>query len=327
MVFYPCVPAPKVITLGLQNPMTYQAGDYKIEVCREFARLCEQHTGGRLVLKHYYCGDVYPSYRDMTVALMAQEAEVLYVGDSVPEGLGVREAVIPRTPYFGVDWDTRVKNHKLIYSDPEAGGKIKSLLRDKGAVHLISTPCAPVVFVINTKAETEKALGKVKVRTPNVSVYVKVAKAAFLSPTPLAYSEAPMALKTGVVDGLLTDSQSLVTARFWELGADHFISNLTPFGAFYAFYVSTTVWDEKLPTDIREIVENKVMPEIYAWAVDRNRKDLAEGLEIIKENMVIYEIPPSVLKTIKERAATTIHPDFEAINPEIFAAMKRICGF
>ena len=183
-----------------------------------------------------------------------------------------------------------------------------------------------LILFIDRKAETMEELAKIKIRTPEMESWMLIGEATGCTVVPLPWAEVPMSLKTGVVGGVLTDKGSILQEKLYEMGADHFPSNMSPAGSWYSVYGSAKSW-EKLPDDLKEIWIKRIIPHFNTFADEGNRAYLAQLDKILADNMVVYELPPETIEVIKSNIARLAHPNFEAINPEVFAAVKKIFGF
>jgi len=317
---------PETIKWTFHQAVLYKEGEYKSDCAIELARLAEKYTDGRLILERFYRGDIYSTYRDAAVAVAAGEADLCFVPNTVYGPLGIPEIEITNVPYFGVDFATRLKHQRLMFEDPASGGVISKKFRENGVMWFDVTPISVVVLFIDRKAETMEELAKVKIRTPEMESWMLIGEATGCTVVPLPWAEVPMSLKTGVVGGVLTDKGSILQEKLYEMGADHFPSNMSPAGSWYSVYGSAKSW-EKLPDDLKEIWIKRIIPHFNTFADEGNRAYLAQLDKILADNMVVYELPPETIEVIKSNIARLAHPNFEAINPEVFAACKKIFGF
>jgi len=318
--------APEAIELNYQIALAYHPGDYNTDVVLKLAELCESYTGGRLKLKLYYPGDIYPTYTDMAVAVEAGEADLTFVSSIVLETLGVPEVAISAVPYPGADMQTRINHQRQWWTQEPSGPKIQKLVEAQGVKWLDIVLNGPTVIVLNTEAMTKEEWSKLKLRSPNMDIYLLMSESTGAHAVPLAYSEVPMALKTGVVDGLLTGQVSYEADRLWEDGADCFPINLVFMATCYSNFINLESW-QKLPPDIQQIITEKIMPELDTWADKRNAQAIADGLKVIEENAVVYELSSSRLAEIREALVQTLHPKYQELDPELYNAFKEIAGF
>jgi len=322
-----CTPKePEAVTLGLQVSMSYTPGEFITEYGLRLIETCAKYADGKLILKPYYTGDVYPTYADQCTAVMSGEADWTFAPTASYGALGIPEQQIPTSlPYTG-DYNTKLSHQEQFWSSP-AGTKLKGLLRDKGVVMLDIALAGPQGVFLNRKAETLEELGKVKVRVPGREADVLTAEAIGLNPVPLPYSEFAMAMKTGVVDGVVTTMTLGATERFWELGVTHFLSNVSPQTLTYSNFVSTKAWDEKLPEDTKKIILERIIPETDAWAYGFMSTYVEQNLKILHERMVCYELSPSLLKTVNDNFVAIVHPMIAELDPEMYASFREIAGF
>ena len=319
-------PSTEVVEWSLHQNTPYHPGLYTTDVNAKFAELCESHTNGRLKVNIYFPGDIYPSYHDMAVAVAAGEADLTYCPQTTYESLGVPEVAICSVPYAGSTYEEMVEHQTQWYSQGASGEKIQKLLEAKGVKFLGISPMAPVIFLANTKAVTEEDWSKLRLRAPSMDIYVLMVEAIGANAVPLPYSEVVMALKTGVIDGYLTDQVAYASDRMWEPGADHFPTNLIFMASAYCLFGSQKSWDN-LPSDIKQIMTDKIIPEWHAYALVRNAEEIDATWEAMEGKETLYELPASRLAECNANLVETLHPKYQELDPELYAALKAIAGF
>jgi TRAP-type C4-dicarboxylate transport system substrate-binding protein len=319
--------APKVIEWNFHNGLPYHPGTLKTDHGLKFAELCKKYLDGRLIVKQYYPGDVYPSYNAMAIGVASGEADSTFAPLTSYDSLGIPASSIPSVPYAGADYEARLKHQKEFwFSNPVSAPKLQKLFRDKGVKILNVLPIAPIVIMTKTKAVTEQEWKKLRLRAPNMDIYLRTVEATSARGVPLPYSEVKMAMKTGVVDGYLTDLDAYVTDRMWEVGANHYPVNLEFMGTFYCDFVSVKFWD-KLPADIQKIMVEKVLPELDAWMWEAYTSQLKKTMKLVRENATVYDLPSSRLLEIQNKLVSNLHSRYKNIDPELYNIFAKICGF
>ena len=122
-----------------------------------------------------------------------------------------------------------------------------------------------------TKLEDLKGL---KIRTPELRVWVDFWKKLGANPTPLPYAEQYSALSTGVIDGLEADYFSILGFKWYEQA-----KNLTLTGHWFlpkAIRVNGA-WLARLPPDLQKLVRDSAK-EVFAEQRTINRAKAAEAL-------------------------------------------------
>ena len=320
-------PAPSpanVVTLVLSIAEGYVGQKELIytEAASRFAELIDERSNGRIKIKLYGSGELYPDKIGMAAACMAGELGMWY-GDIAPaiSNQGVPESdIVFRFPYVGYDVRTKVGHVMKFLKEPE-GAKFLKLMKDKGLVLLDVTPFCPTGLGLETKAMSEADFSKLKVRVTGGVAEIAV-KCLGATPVPMAWGEVSMGLKTGVVDGLFSDIMSYNDAALWSVGATYWVKNFAPWISMCGLMVSTKVW-EKLPADVRDIIE-AVNREFDPWTDERSYALIKAVEEKAGKNATIYELPADFVKSVQGKLEATAYASFEKIDPEIFAGMKRV---
>lgn len=108
----------------------------------------------------------------------------------------------------------------------------------------------------------------VKIRVPDAKTYIEAFKAMGATPTPVAFNEAYLAIKQGLVDGAENHVESLYNMKWYEVA-----KNLTLTGHSYdvtGFSVNDDWW-QSLPTEYQELFV-EVDAEVNDWFVEELAK-------------------------------------------------------
>ena len=103
----------------------------------------------------------------------------------------------------------------------------------------------------------------VKIRVPDAKLYIEAFKAMGATPTPVAFNEAYLAIKQGLVDGAENHVESLYNMKWYEVA-----KNLTLTGHSYdvtGFTVNDTWW-QSLPEKYKKLFK-EVDAEVNEWFV------------------------------------------------------------
>ena len=134
-----------------------------------------------------------------------------------------------------------------------------------------------------------------KLRVPEIPQYVAAFQAIGAVPTPIAFGEIYMALKTRVVDGMENPPEALYTARMYEvtkyiIHTEH-INNVAGLIISEDFY-------QKLPPDIRELIQH-VANEVIAWQRGEAKRLNAEYFQKLQdEGMQLISIDTEPLRQV-----------------------------
>jgi C4-dicarboxylate-binding protein DctP len=159
-----------------------------------------------------------------------------------------------------------------------------------------------------------------KIRTPEIKLWIDFWKKLGANPTPLAYAEQYSALSTGLIDGLEADVFSIKGFKVGRAG-----ENLTLTGHWFlpkATRVNAR-WLDSLPADLQKLVRDSAK-EVFAEQRKVNRANTAKTLEELKAaGVAVHQLSD----TPKWRQATeSLFAEFGAKSPATKAMIDKILG-
>jgi TRAP-type transport system periplasmic protein len=159
-----------------------------------------------------------------------------------------------------------------------------------------------------------------KLRVPELRVWVDFWRALGANPTPLPYSEQYSALSTGVIDGLDSDYFSILGFKWHEQAKD-----VTPTAHWFlpkAVRVNAR-WLDGLPADLQELVRSSAR-EVFAEQRATNRANADKALQDLEKlGCKVHRITP------EERAkwamvTAPLFDQFGAKSPETKVMIDKI---
>jgi C4-dicarboxylate-binding protein DctP len=159
-----------------------------------------------------------------------------------------------------------------------------------------------------------------KIRTPELRIWVDFWRKLGANPTPLPYAEQYAALSTGVIDALEADFFSILGFKWFEQA-----KNLT---LTYHWFLPKAVrvnarWLDSLPPDLQKVVRDTAV-EVFAEQRAQNRAKAAEALAQLEKNGVNV-IRLSDAERARWNAATaSLFDEFGAKSPETKAMIAKI---
>ena len=177
----------------------------------QFGALVEQRSAGKIKVKLYPNG-ILGNDRILIEGLSLRSLDMVISGPSIigwytPE-YGVFEA-----PFIFRDYD-----HMDQVMNGEIGKEIKTAMYDKRKIHFLSFFHRGPRYLTTTNktVRTPDDLRGLKLRVPELPIYIKSWKIFGANPTPLAYSDMFMALKQGVVNGQENPLEVIYTSHLYE---------------------------------------------------------------------------------------------------------------
>jgi len=256
---------PIVMKLASANPV----GDIKDLVSLKMAELVKQKTNGRVIVE-VYSGGQLGDWRE------AIEGLGLGVTQIVIESVGTIEpytkmALIETVPYLFDDIDQFQK----VWLGP-LGRKMLDAIGDDGNFKILSPMNRGARVVTSKKPFTNLAeLKGLKIRVPNMTMYISTWKALGAAPMPLALTEVFTALQQNTVEAQENPTIESYGHSFYDV-CQYLVETDHLFGADVFFF--NKQYFEKLPADIQKAII-EACDEAAAW---RNKETLAKEAEFKK---------------------------------------------
>ncbi len=311
------------IILTLHHVTANNPGDPPTDVSNEFARRMDIATNGRVLIKVYGEGEIYSNTQAAAVALASGELDFAVINCAdIATSVGVPEYEIAcRVPTFGVDWHDLLKAYEEFWADPDGGGVIDELWQEKGIKILGTHTSGYLTLSSNKKATSLNDWSGLKIRYPGAFVYEAIVKSVGATPVQMSWTDAQMALKTGTVDGIITDS-SFFRARLWELSSKYLVTNVSPFVVQRELVVSPKALAE-LPEDIRDTLLNTIMPEFNEWCKEWN---ITYTENVVKNSAPYYEgyeFSETDITTAQQNIDAITTPYFQNVSPDLLAVWNK----
>ncbi len=141
---------------------------------------------------------------------------------------------------------------------------------------------------------------------------------------PVSMEEVYTSFLTGVIDTVSLPVTSMREARLYEVGNHMYVY---PGGCYVVLCaINRDAW-ESLPSDIQDIIENRVWPEVYEWTLDEMEAYEDAELDFLQENMAtVHEMTQEEYATFWEEIKD--HPIhkmmFVAIDPEVIDIVEEL---
>jgi C4-dicarboxylate-binding protein DctP len=258
----------------------------------------------------------------MAVAQSAGELDFALInfGD-VAAAVNVPEYEIAcRVPTFGVDWKDLLSAYDDFWDDPAGGGVVGAIFEKQGIKILGTHTSGFITLSCSEPVVTADEWSGKKIRYPGGAVAENIILAVGATPVQIPWSEAQMALKTGVADGIITDS-AYFRYRLWELGPKY-LSNVCPLAYLRELAVSTKTLD-KMPADIRQALEGMV-PEFNSWCKEWNIAFTDKVVSDTEPFFERYELTDAAFKAASEKLDAAMLSQFEEINPDLLAVWQKV---
>jgi C4-dicarboxylate-binding protein DctP len=317
-------------TLGLSLPRMVSAQD-KI-ACRiahseaigspitvafdKFTLVLREKSGGRIDAQHFPAGQL-GNYTQLIEQNRIGTIQITAGGPDTEEAVAPEIAVAAGAPGFMFKDEAHVDR---VLQGP-IGLEISAIARRKTGVEFVAYAEVGFRHLLSKRPVTKlEDLKGLKIRTPELRLWVDFWKKLGANPTPLPYAEQYSALSTGVIDGLEADFFSILGFKWFEQAR-----NLTLTGHWFlpkAIRVNA-VWLDRLPPDLQKVVRDSAL-EVFAEQRAVNRAKANDALaQLEKAGTVVHRLSDAE----KQRwmaATASLFDEFGAKSPETKAMIAKI---
>jgi len=260
---------------AIGSPMT-QAFDH-------WADLIAEESGGRIEVEHFPAGQM-GNYTQLIEMSRLGTVQATAGGPDTEEAVAPEIAIAGGAPgfiYADQDHVDRVLQGEL-------GDEISRIARERTGVEFVAYGEVGFRHLLSSRPVTSLAeLEGLKLRVPELEVWIDFWSLLGANPTPLAYAEQYSALSTGVIDGLEADVFSILGFRWFEQ-AQHFTHT-------YHWFLPKAVrvnaaWLDSLPDDLQAIVRGTAATA-FAEQRETNRANTQATLEELQGlGMEVHEL-------------------------------------
>jgi len=277
------------------------AGGSSHEGALKFAEVIKEQTGGKLHVKIYPNGQL-GNEREMIEGLDLRALDMIIVGPSLIGWYAPQYGVM-EFPFLFRDY-THLEN--TLYG--EIGKEIEAVVYKKRKIHFLTyfRRGPRYLTTTNRKVILPSDLKGLKLRVPELPVYIESWKRFGANPTPIAYSDMFMALKQGVVDGQENPLETIYTSHLYE--TQKYLMDTRHLLSYYIVAVGEHFFTKYSPQDqelikkaIKEaaIFQDKLMDEYedsYKETLLKNKVEIISVNRDAFEEIAFGEIAPALSK-------------------------------
>ncbi|MBA3520310.1 MAG: TRAP transporter substrate-binding protein, partial [Rhizobiales bacterium] len=203
----------------------------------------------------------------------------------------------------------------------DLGRKASQIARDKTGVEFVAYGETGFRHVLSKEPFLSlEDLKGLKIRVPELRIWVDFWTLLGASPTPLPYSEQYSALSTGIIDAIDSDVFSIIGFKFYEQ-ARHL--TLTSHWFLPKAVRVNAAWLDSMPEDLQKLVRDSAQ-EVFAEQRTTNRGEASAALEELKKQGVeVHELPPEELAKMEELTAS-LFDAFSSKSAETAEMIKQI---
>jgi tripartite ATP-independent transporter DctP family solute receptor len=271
-------------------------------------------SGGRIEAQHFPASQL-GSYSQNIEQNRIGVIQVTTGGPDTEETIAPEIAATGGAPGFIYKDDAHVD--RVLQGD--IGKEVSRIAREKTGVEFVAYGEVGFRHILSRKPVLTMADVKgLKIRTPEVKLWVDFWRAVGASPTPLPYAEQYSALSTGLIEALESDVFSVVGFK-WHEQAKHL--TLTSHWFLPKATRVNAKWLDSLPPDLQTLVRTSAV-EAFAEQRKINRANAAKTLEQLKAAGVqVHTLQDSAAW---RQATAKLFDEFGAKSPATKAMIDRI---
>ncbi|TVQ40887.1 MAG: TRAP transporter substrate-binding protein [Spirochaetaceae bacterium] len=251
------------------------------EAFEAWGQMLNERSGGRIVARHFPAGQL-GNYTQLI------EMSRLGTVQATAGGPDTEEAVAPEIAVTGLGYIFASEEHVDRVLQGEIGRRMSDIARDKTGVEFVDYGEVGFRHILSKRpVRNLNELRGLKIRTPELKVWVDFWNLMGANPTPLPYAEQYSALSTGVIDATEADFFSIAGFAWYE-HAEHLTLA-------YHWFLPKAVrinaaWIDSLPADLQDLVRDTAR-EAFAEQRRINRANTSMALEELKSRGVqVYEL-------------------------------------
>ncbi|HVY00181.1 MAG TPA: TRAP transporter substrate-binding protein [Pseudorhodoplanes sp.] len=280
----------------------------------QWAKILNERSGGRIEAQHYPASQL-GSYTQNIEQNRLGTIQVTTGGPDTEESIAPEIAATGGAPGFIYKDEAHVDR----VLQGEIGKEVSRIAREKTGVEFVDYGEVGFRHILAKRKITSlDELKGLKIRVPEIKIWVDFWKNLGANPTPLPYAEQYSALSTGLIDAVEADVFSIKGFKWGEQA-----KNLTVTSHWFlpkATRVNAR-WLDSLPADLQSLVRTSAK-EVFAEQRKRNRALTAQTLDELKASgIAVYQLSD----TPKWVAATEpLYAQFAAKSPGTKAMIEKI---
>ena len=280
---------------------------------------CDQlnsKSGGRIDAQHFP-GSQLGSYTQLIEQSRIGTIQGTVGGPDTEESVAPEIAATGGAPGFIFKDEAHVDK---VLQGP-LGVEVSAIARKKTGVEFVAFAEVGFRHILSRRPVTNlETLKGLKIRVPEIKLWVDFWRKLGANPTPLPYAEQYTALSTGVIDAVEADFFSIRGFKWYEQAKHLTLS--------YHWFLPKAVrvnakWMDSLPPDLQTIVR-QTATEVFAEQRKDNRAKTDSALaDLVKAGVVVHKLSPE--ESAKWFAASrSLFDEFSAKSPDTKTMVGKI---
>jgi C4-dicarboxylate-binding protein DctP len=254
------------------------------QALQRWCDVLNSRSGGRIDAQHFP-GSQLGSYTQLIEQSRIGTIQATVGGPDTEESVAPEIAATGGAPGFIFKDEGHVDK---ILQGP-LGEEVSAVARRKTGVEFVAYAEVGFRHILSKRPVTNlESLKSLKIRVPEIKVWVDFWRRLGASPTPLPYAEQYTALSTGVIEAVEADFFSILGFKWFEQAKHLTLS--------YHWFLPKAVrvnarWLDALPADLQALVRQSAR-DIFAEQRRDNRQRTDSALaELVKAGVTVHRLP------------------------------------
>ena len=270
------------------------------ETFEAWAATLREQSDGAIDAQHFPASQL-GSYSDLIEGNRLGTIEITTGGPDTEEAIAPEIAATGGAPGFIY----RDEAHVDAVLQGRIGAAVSEIAREKTGVEFVAFGEVGFRHLLTKEPVTNlEELAGIKIRVPELRVWIDFWQLLGANPTPLPYAEQYNSLSTGVIEGLEADFFSILGFNWYEQ-APHL--TLTNHWFLPKAVRVNAAWLDGLSPELQDLVRSTAV-EAFAEQRQTNRAGMAQALDdLVAAGVTVHELSPEA----KARWVETASPLFE----------------
>jgi C4-dicarboxylate-binding protein DctP len=284
------------ISLGMASPALSQqkftmrlahseaVGAPLTQALQRWCDTLNSRSGGRIDAQHFP-GSQLGSYTQLIEQSRIGTIQATVGGPDTEESVAPEIAATGGAPGFIFKDETHVDK---ILQGP-LGEEVSAVARRKTGVEFVAYAEVGFRHILSKRPVTNlESLKGLKIRVPEIKVWVDFWRRLGASPTPLPYAEQYTALSTGVIEAVEADFFSILGFKWFEQAKHLTLS--------YHWFLPKAIrvnarWLDGLPADLQALVRQSARDIFAEQRRDNRLKTDAALADLVKAGVTVHRLP------------------------------------
>lgn len=258
----------------------------------KFKELVEKNSGGRIEVK-IYPNEQLGKEKDLVTSIQTGTADMGIFGETLTT-FGADKTIFMATPYLLRD---AAHLHKI--AGGEMGKEIEAQVLEKAKLRVLGyMERGPRELTSSRPVKTPDDLKGMKIRLPNVPIFLAAWEALGAKPIPMAFSEVFTSLQQGTIEGQENPYALIASAHFYEV--QKFLNKTSHVRGWIYVCIGEKRF-ASLPDDLKKVVLD-AGKEMQAYENKLFLEEEGKLEKLLKEKMTFVDVDQAAFAKIASEA-------------------------